>query len=172
MFDAQARLPRRLPKEGGINTRWNPADICTALFSILLRIMSRNWDWKMGEYEGKRKGKKEEIERNKWWREWRMNTCVLLSWKGNSESRRCFKTKRKMERFFFFHNSRKTAYLPSSFLFFFFFSPRFPSLLLAPPNFVSFSFLTLDGITYTFQVSYYSEPYEKLETCKSVGWLS
>lgn len=40
------------------------------------------------------------------------------------------------------------------------------SLLLISFLSVSFSFLTLDGITYTFQVSYYSEPRQKLETCK------
>lgn len=45
------------------------------------------------------------------------------------------------------------------------------SLLLISFLSVSFSFLTLDGITYTFQVSYYSEPRQKLETCK-LCWLA
>lgn len=88
----------------------------------------------MRRKEGKkRKGKKEEIERNKWRRGW--IRVYSFPWKGSSGSRRCFKTERKPERFFFntfffSHNSRKTAHLPSFFILFFF---LVPPPLFSPP---------------------------------------
>lgn len=111
---------------------------------------------------GKKEKKKEEIERDKWQRGsedkgWRMNTMRSFREKEAQGRVAVSKTKRKLERFFFntfFHNSRKTAYLPSfSSSSSSSFSPSNRSSLIS----FSFPFLTVDGITYTFQVSYYSE---------------
>lgn len=94
---------------------------------------------------GKKEKKKEEIERDKWQRGsedkgWRMNTMRSFREKKAQGRVAVSKTKRKLERFFFntfFHNSRKTAYLPS---FSSSSSSSFSPSISLLPNFVLLSF--------------------------------